>query len=113
MTWWRKTSGWLHRKSLDAELREEIQLHLEHRAAEDDNAYAARRRFGNTLLEEARSVSGWPRIEGWLRDLRYALRVVLRRPGFAATVIATLALGIGASSTIFSLIDAVLLRPLP
>jgi predicted permease len=53
------------------------------------------------------------RLEDWLRDFRYAVRGLARSPGFAATVVVTLSLGIGASTTIFSLIDTVLIRPLP
>ncbi len=113
--WWRKLKGRLRRDAIDAELQEEIQTHLEMKAAATGDPYAARRQFGNAtlLFEESRAAWGWPRLESWLRDFRYALRVAARRPGFAATVVLTLALGIGSSSTIFSLIDTVLIRPLP
>jgi len=112
--WWRKVSGWLRREVIDAELQEEIRTHLEMKASSTGDPRSAHRQFGNTtlLLEDSRAAWGWPRLEGWLRDFRYGLRVMIRRPGFAGTVVLTLALGIGASSTIFSLIDAVLIRPL-
>ena len=115
MEWWRRLSGLLRRSALDADLEEEMQTHLAMKASDTGDLSAARRQFGNTtlLLEDARSVWGWPAVEGWLRDLRYAVRVLAKRPGFTATVVLTLAIGIGASSTIFSLIDAVLIRPLP
>jgi predicted permease len=112
--WWRKLKALLRRDALDAELQEEIQSHLEMRVAELGNAHAARRRFGNpaSILEDARSAWTWPRPEAWLRDLRYALRGMKRRPGFAATIVATLALGIAATVTIFSVVDTALIRPL-
>jgi putative ABC transport system permease protein len=108
---WRR----LRREPWDAELLEELETHIEMKAAETGDRPAARRDLGNVtlLMEDSRAAWGWPRMEGWLRDFRYALRVLVRKPGFAATVILTLALGVGASSTIFSLIDTVLLRPLP
>jgi putative ABC transport system permease protein len=111
----RKLGGWLRRKSLEADLEEEMRTHLEMKAAETGNLLAARRAFGNTalLLEDSRSAWGWPWLEGWARDLRYGFRMMTRRLGLATTVVLTLALGIGASTTVFSLIDAVLLRPLP
>src|SRR5882672_4922600 len=107
--WWRKLTGILRREDIDAELQEEMQTHLEMKASATGTPHAARQQFGNTTLhlEDSRTAWGWPRIEAWLRDFRYAFRVVGRKPGFAATVILTLTLGIGASSTIFSLIDAV------
>ena len=112
--WWRKLKVLLRRDALDAELQEEIQSHLEMRAAELGNAQAARRRFGNpaSILEDARGAWTWPWPEAWLRDLRYGLRGMKRRPGFAATIVATLALGIGATVTIFSVVDTALIRPL-
>jgi len=112
---WRKWKGHLRRDALEADLREEMQTHLEMKAADSGDAFASRRQFGNTalLLEDAHDTWGWPRLENWTRDVRYALRILARKPGFAATVVLTLALGIGSSSTIFSLIDTVLIRPLP
>ncbi|MPY89994.1 MAG: FtsX-like permease family protein [Luteitalea sp.] len=113
-SWGRKLRGWCRRRSIEAELREEMQAHLDMKAEETCDPDGARRQFGNTtlLLEEARDAWGWPQVEAWLRDFRYGLRMMRRRPGFAATVVLTLALGIGSSSTIFSLIDTVLIRPL-
>ena len=111
---WRKVGALLRRDAMDAELQEEMRTHIEMRGADGDPD-VARRQFGNAtqLLEESRAAWGWPRLESWLRDLRYALRVLWRRPAFSATVVLTLALGIGSSSLIFSLIDTVLIRPLP
>src|SRR5262245_44358805 len=110
----RKLRGWWHRESIDADLREEMRMHVEMKAEETGDWDAARGAFGNTalLLEDSRAASGWPQLEAWARDLRYGFGRIRRRPGFAATVVLTLAIGIGASSTVFSLIDTVLLRPL-
>src|ERR671925_314065 len=111
----RKLTGRLRRDAIEAELQEEMQMHLELKASATGDRQAALREFGNPtlLLEDSREAWGWPRLEDWLRDFRYALRVLVRKPGFAVTVVLTLALGIGASSTIFALIDTVLIRPLP
>jgi putative ABC transport system permease protein len=112
---WRKLTALFRRNVIDAELEEELRTHLEMKGAAAGDLRAARRQFGNVTLlrEDSRAAWGWPRLESWLRDFRYALRVLARRPGFAATIVLTLALGIGASSTIFSLVDTVLIRPLP
>ncbi len=105
------------------ELEEEMQFHLEMQAEEnreggmgaDEARHAAQRQFGNpTLLAgQGRAAWGWTTVEGVLRGLRHALRMMRRTPGLTAAMVLTLALGIGANTAIFSLTHALLLRSLP
>jgi predicted permease len=113
----------IRRRQFDADLEEEIRLHLELREQEQvraglaprDARYAALRRFGNeTLLkEESYMVWGWEWLESFLQDATYGSRAMLRSPGLTIVALLSLALGIGANSAIFSLLDAVMLRSLP
>jgi predicted permease len=114
---------WPRVKNRDADLERELRSDLELEKEEqrekglppEEARYAARRAFGNPTLirEQTHEAWGWARWERLSQDLRYAVRQWLRSPGFAVTAVVILALGIGAVTAVFSLIDAALLRMLP
>ena len=111
------------RHNLYSDLAEEMREHLEEKTAQfmregmsrDEAEHAARRAFGNSTLieQQGREAWQWPRLESLLADAKFALRQLRRSPGFAITAVLTLALGIGANTAIFTLIDSIMLRPLP
>lgn len=122
-SFFRKLRWLTQRRNKESELHEELQFHLEEEAeqrqedgqTEDEARWAARRELGNlTVVEEStRAAWGWTRLEQLARDAGYGLRQLRRNPVFSAIAIATLALGIGGITAMFSAVDAVLIRPLP
>jgi predicted permease len=113
---------WAWRRK-ESELDEEIRFHLAEEAEErvtdgvapDQADAAARRDFGNVVLvrEATREVWGWGVAERLIQDFRYARRTMHRHPGFSAAVVLTLAVASGANTAIFTVVNGLLLRPLP
>ncbi len=123
LTIWKRVAALFRSRRLDSQLSEEIAAHLAMQESEfrargmsaEDARLAARREFGGMAqtLEAYRDRRGVPWVENTLKDLRYALRGLVRNPGFAAAAVLSLALGIGANTAIFSLVRNLMLRMLP
>src|SRR6516162_1465451 len=116
-------SSILRRSQNERELSEELQFHLERQiernlAAEmppEEARYAALRLFGGVqqIKEECRDMRRTKLIETIIQDLRYGLRMLAKNPGVTAVVVLSLAIGVGANTAIFSLLNAVVLKALP
>jgi putative ABC transport system permease protein len=123
MAWLQRFWNTLRPGRVEDDIRREIAFHLRERADElqsqglsrADAERRARRQFGHSIVqaERTRDMDVFVVLDGVQRDVRYAVRSLRRAPGFTLTVLVTLALGIGSNSTVFSAVDAVLLRPLP
>ena len=116
MKWWQIKK---RDADLERELRSDLELEEEDRResglSPEEAHYAARRAFGNPTLirEQTRAVWSWSMLENLLRDLRISVRTLLRSPGFSMIAVLVMALCIGATTSLFTVVRSVLLRPLP
>jgi len=118
-----RITAWFHRADLDRDLDEEIQTHftllveqnLRRGLSTEEATREARLTMGNivSLREDHRNTRGLPLLDTLLQDLRYTFRILRRDIGFAFFAILIVGLGIGASAIVFSVLNTLLLRPLP
>ncbi len=104
MSLWKNLRTWRHARQFEADLAEEIRLHRE---------LSGEAAFGSVALalEQSREVWGLAWLESWKQDVRYALRGFRRAPAFALGVVATIGLGLGLNTTMFTVMNAYALRP--
>jgi predicted permease len=118
---WRRLTALVRRRRIDRDIDDELAFHLAMRRADlahdgaADPDRAARRHFGNVALVRDRTRDMWtfPSFESVVQDARFAVRTLIKAPGFTLVAVFALAVGIGANTAIFSLVDSMLVRGLP
>jgi predicted permease len=120
---WNRLANVFRSRRVDRDIQRELDFHINERAEQlhaagmplDDARKAARRHFGNAMRirEDTHRVNSLGWIELFTQEVRFAIRVFRKSPAFAATAVLTLGLGVGATAAVFSVVNAVLIRPLP